>query len=271
MKKLISIAVLGVVILASAAHAQDNANRVTVNWSDPSRPGLVKVMLLSGGISVRSHSGKEVIVEGSNVGRERNSDATRDGLRRIPLSTRGFVLEESNNVMTISRDNFFDGGNIEIQVPARTNLQLSSVNGSLISVDGVEGDIEINSTNGRVMLNNVAGSVVANATNGNLTATIREVAANKPMSFSSMNSNVDVTLPASTKANLKINSTNGSAWSDFDLKMGASSAPVVTNNRNGNGKYRIETERTTNATINGGGIDIELRTFNGTIYLRKGK
>ena len=34
---------------------------------------------------------------------------------------------------------------------------------------------------------------------------------------------------------------------------------------------RIEMDRTTTGTINGGGPDIELRSLNGAVYLRKGK
>jgi hypothetical protein len=37
------------------------------------------------------------------------------------------------------------------------------------------------------------------------------------------------------------------------------------------GRYRIEVDKTINGSINGGGAEIELRTRNGNIYLRKGK
>jgi hypothetical protein len=39
----------------------------------------------------------------------------------------------------------------------------------------------------------------------------------------------------------------------------------------GNAKYRLEMDRSIYGTINGGGPDFELRTFNGDIYLRKAK
>ena len=125
--------------------------------------------------------------------------------------------------------------------------------------------------NGDVRLTNVSGSVIANATNGKLSAIVREVAPNKSLSFVSMNSTIDVTLPPTAKANLKIRSNNGEIWTDFDFQR-SSSAPVVENTRNGrNGAFRIEVDRTTNGTINGGGSNIELRTLNGNIYLRKAK
>ena len=36
-------------------------------------------------------------------------------------------------------------------------------------------------------------------------------------------------------------------------------------------KYRLEMDRSIYGTVNGGGADFELRTFNGEIYLRKAK
>jgi len=276
MKKRISIAVLVAAMFAATVQAQTNSDRVTVKWSDPSRPGLVEVTLISGSISVKTHAGNDVIVDGNTAAatrRGRNPEPSPEGLRRIDGNTRGLTIEEANNVLTVSSRNYADGGNIDIEVPVKTNLKLNTINGSAIVVDGVDGAIEVTNMNGDVKLSNVAGSVVAHAMNGKLLATIREVTPNKTMSFSSMNSNIDVTLPPTTKANLKYRTDNGEVWSDFDIKAGPSTPPVVedTRNQGRNGRFRVETDRTTNATINGGGSDIEIRTFNGNIYLRKGK
>lgn len=281
MRKLIFQAAGVVMLFAATIQAQNAGDRVNVSWSDPARPGLVKVSILNGAISVRTHSGRDVIVEGRAVANRQ--PAVRDGLRRIDLAGGGLIIEEQNNVLTISNGSFVRGGSIDIQVPARTNLTLSAFNGGAITVEGVEGEIEVTNTNGNVMLTNVAGSVVAHAMNGRLTVVMREVTQGKALSFTSMNSNVDVTLPASTKANLKIRADNGGAWSDFDIQN-AASTPVVddsrntanntNNNNNARGRaprVRIETARTTTGTINGGGPDVEIRTLNGDIFLRKGK
>ena len=275
MKTRISRAVLAVVMFAAvtqAAEAQDNSDRFAVPLSDPSKPALVNVNLLNGSISVRTHTGKDIIVEGSAVARRGQNTTTRDGLRRLD-TPRGLVIEEANNVVSVSSQGFSNSGGLEIQVPVKTNLKLRALNGGAIIVDGVDGEIDVQNTNGSIRLTNVSGSVVAHASNGNVLATVREVTPNKPMSFSSMNSNVDVTLPASTKANLKIRSDNGAAYSDFDVKLNPSAPPVTEDTRTnrGNGRFRIQTDHTTTGTINGGGLDVEIRTLNGNIFLRKGK
>lgn len=271
MKKLVLIATVVAAVCAATVRAQDSSDRFAVTLSDPSKPALVRVSLLNGSISVRTHAGKDIIVEGRAVARRGGNPETRDGLRRIDTNGRGLTIEEANNVVTVSSQIFGGGGNIEIQVPVKTNLKLNSLNGGTMLVDGVDGEIDVQNNNGGIRLTNVSGSVVAHTMNGNLFATVREVTPNKPMSFSTMNSNVDVTLPPDTKANLKIRSDNGAAYSDFDVQPKANAAPVIEDNRRGNGAFRIQTDRTTNGTINGGGPDIELRTFNGTIFLRKAK
>src|SRR5262245_11056088 len=129
MKKLVSIAILTGALLATTvcAQAQDNIDRATIPWSDPSRPGTVRVSMLSGTISVRTHTGKDVIIQArGDVGRNRRSDTNAEGLTRIDSGGGGFNVEEANNVLTIStlplRGN---GGTVDIQVPVKTNLTLN--------------------------------------------------------------------------------------------------------------------------------------------------
>ena len=271
-----SIAILGLigVFFTATAQAQGTAaqssERITVTLSDPARPGLLKVTMINGGITVRTHAGRDIIIEGRAAGRQ-SPAVTPDGLTRIGPSRAGLVVVEEKNVVTVSSPVFNAPGNLEIQVPAKTNLNLSSMNGNVISVDGVDGDIEVSNMNGHVRLNGLLGSVVAHSDNGNLFAVFRELPGNKPMSFSSMNGNVDVTLPPTAKANLKIRSDSGDAWTDFELQRLPAEAPRVENDRTRRGQLRIIADTTINATINGGGTDLDLRTLHGNIFIRKAK
>ena len=274
MKKVVSMTLFaGLVLAIAAAYGQDvGVDRFVVAFSDPSRPGLLKVNLINSGISVKSHAGQDVIIESkSNNNRNRRRPLTTpDGLRRIDTDNLGLAIEEENNVMSITARNPNNSGDIEVQVPAKTNLNLKTVNGGDIVVEGVEGEIEIANTNGNVLLTNVAGSVVAHATNGRLVASLRDATPNKPMSFTSMNANVEITLLSTTKANLKMRIDNGVIYSDFDIQL-CSVTAIVEDQRSRGGNIRIQTDRTINGTINGGGSDFDLRTLNGNIYIRKSK
>ena len=117
------------------------------------------------------------------------------------------------------------------------------------------------------MLKNVGGSVVAHSMNGSVTAVVTRVTPQAPLSFTSMNGTVDVTLPTGIKANLKLRSDQGDVFTDFDFQEIQGARPQV---RKGN-RFTIDVNRSVYGAVNGGGPDVELRSFNGTVILRKAK
>jgi len=250
---------------------QPSADQVTVPLSDPSRPGVIDVSLVHGSITVRGTNRKDVLVtarpDTDRPSRRYDADAT--GLRRIPQNA-GFRITEEGNRVKISSDSPNRSMTFEIEAPARTNLKLRTVNGGEIVVENIEGDLDVSNTNGGITLNGVAGAVNAGTTNGSVRATMTRVTAEKTMAFTSLNGTVDVTLPPTTRANLRLRSDNGDVYSDFDVQL-APSAPVVQESRGGNGRYRISRNRSIVGAINGGGPEFELRTFNSNVYVRKGK
>jgi putative adhesin len=269
------------VTMGTEATAQQAPERVTVTFSDPSKPGIVKVHVMMGGITVKGMNRKDVTVEtkpsargDGRGGRGRGptvsyrQDEAPAGLRRL-TQPGGFSLEEENNELTISSP-FGRSIDFEIQVPVRTNLKLSAVNGGDVVVDGVEGEVEVNNVNGPIALTNIAGSVVAHSVNGSVKATLTRVTPDKAMAFASMNGNIDVTLPSSLKANLKLQSDRGDVFTDFDVQVRPATPTPVEDQRKGGGRFRIDVNKAIYGTINGGGQEFELRTFNGNVYLRKG-
>jgi hypothetical protein len=272
MTRTCGIGVLAVVLAAGVVELgraqQETVERVTVAFSDPARPGTLAVQLLHGSLTVRAADRRDVLIEARPRGQERG-DANASGLRRLPQ--RGsFSVEEENNTMRLSSPMPNGRTDFTILVPARTNLKVALVNDGTLTIEGIDGDIEATNLNGPITLTRVAGSVVAHSTNGRVVATVSRVAAQKAMAFTSLNGAVDVTLPASVKANVKLRSDQGDIYTDFDVQLTPSKEPVVKDARQGGGRYRIDVDRTLYGTINGGGPEFELRTFNGPVYLRKG-
>jgi DUF4097 and DUF4098 domain-containing protein YvlB len=254
----------------SLVHAQDAAgDRVVVPARNSTRPRKVDVSVMHGSIAVKTYAGKEVIVETRNSSSRRDgSPATVDGLRRLDLPTRGLTVEEEDNVVTV-RMHSNDSGEVVISVPADTSLKLHSMHGD-IAVDGVHGEIDANNLNGKVTLNNVSGSVVAHSLNGTLKVSMDSVDQSKPLSFSTLNGSIDVTLPADFKGNVKLSADRGEIYSDFDFKLTGS--PLVTQkNDTADGKFRVRVDRTMSGTINGGGTEATFKTYNGKIFIRKKK
>ena len=256
-----------------AAWAQDSPERVTVPFSDPSRPKMVKVSLLNGGITVKGYAGKEVIVESrsgeGDHGRRRGG--APPGMHRIDMGGTGLQVEESENTVTIGTERINNNADITVQVPFDSSLRLRTVNGGNIVVDGISGDVDADNTNGAVTLTHISGSAVAHALNGKVLVTLDKVIAHKAMSFSSLNGDVDVSLPADVKANVRMKTDNGEIYSDFDVKLEGSRQPVVEGNRGSGGKYRVRFDHGMSGTINGGGPEMQFTTFNGSIFIRKAK
>jgi hypothetical protein len=263
---------------------QSEGDRTTIAFSDPDRPGSLEMDLVMGSITVRGTNRKDVSIEAHSMGgdgppRRRNDEPPPPGLKRLTQSG-NYNVEEEKNVVSIDVDFPTRSFDFVIEVPMRTNLHLETVKGAIL-VEGVDGDLEVDSVNGAVTLNNVGGSVVAHSVNGKLLATVARIAPQKPMAFTSMNGSVDVTLPAAVKANLKLRSDQGDVYTDFDLQpRGAASASSSAsaaasasgnNGRRRNVRQQIDVDKAIYGSVNGGGPDFEMRTFNGNVYVRKGK
>jgi DUF4097 and DUF4098 domain-containing protein YvlB len=257
---------------ASAAEEQQgkqrSGDRVVVTLSDPSRPSLVKVSLITGGITVKAHDGKDIIVE-AHARNHDDDDEDRPGPKRLSIASTGLNVEEEDNQVNIGTESPNRAVDLVIQVPVHTSLHLRAVNDGDINVSGVDGEFDVDDINGSVTMTNIAGSAVAHALNGKLIASFTRINA-KPMAFSSLNGDVDVTFPADLKANVSLRSDNGDVFSDFDVKMlPQASQPVVEDGRTHGGKYKVKMDKTVRGTINGGGPEMQFTNFNGQIYIRK--
>lgn len=274
--RLVLLASLLTLCSLALALAQDvPVDKITVPLSDPSRPVMLKVGLLTGSITVKGAAVKEVTVEArirASEDEEEQSEKPR-GLKLIPNNSTGLTVEEDDNAVSVSTG--MRGGSrtvdLTLRVPTNCSMHLSTVNDGNIEVENVNGDLEINCTNGSVKLLGISGSAVAHALNEDLTATFVKVNPQKSMSFSSLNGKIDVTLPSDVKANVFMKSDQGEIYSDFDMKVQNEPAKQESNTKGTKGKFRISVERGMRGAINGGGQEIQMTNFNGDIYIRKGK
>ena len=204
---------------------------------------------------------------------EKSAKDKAAGMKRIPIVSTGLTVEEENNVVTIEIESLRRAVDVVLRVPYSTSLKLEGMafGGSGIIVENVSGEIEVESVNAGMSLKNISGSVVAGSTNGDIEVTLAQVTPGKPMSFVTFNGDIDVTLPADTKASLKIKSNMGEIYSDFDVSL--KSVPVKTSEsgQKEGGKFRISLERAVVGMINGGGPEYVFENFSGNIYIRKKK
>ena len=268
---------IGVLIFcAGALLAQDNGERATVPLHDPTRPPRIRAHLMSGGITVRGADRRDVLVEaraGDREERHERHPARADGMKRLDLpGGSNLDITEEDNVVNIKTASWNRATDLVITVPRQSSLQLKCMNDGDIYVEQVDGEIDADNLNGKVTLKNVSGSVVAHSLNGTVLVTLDRIDGSKPMSFSTMNGEIDVTLPDNVRANVRMKTDNGDIFSDFDVKLDSGGRMSSSEGgRQPDGTYHLRFDRTLRGTINGGGPEFQFTTFNGQIYIRKKK
>jgi hypothetical protein len=255
--------------MATGALAQDD-ERLVVPLSDPSRPAVLEVALFSGDIEIEGYDGNEVVIvaDAPMHGAGVEEPARADGLRRIQSSSVGLTVEEGDNKVSLRMDFSPKNVDLEIRVPRRTSVHANLVNGGDIAIAGVTGEHELQNVNGDVVATDISGSGVFGSTNGDVRATFASVSGDRPMSFTSFNGDVDLALPANLAADLLVTSQQGDVFTDFDFEE-RQDPTAVERNQDASGRYRVRMQRETRYSIGGGGRDIQVRTFNGDIMIRK--
>ncbi|HEX2861221.1 MAG TPA: hypothetical protein VHN79_06260 [Lacunisphaera sp.] len=212
-------ALIAIASLAPALRAADDetgSSTARVKFSDPSKPGTLRLALPWAEVHVTGTDQDEITVT-SSLDRKGRSEVDSEGFRRLDEDVT-FELVEKNNVamITVAGDNPWasQGSEFEIKVPRNTNLIIRTEMGGEIEVDGVEGDLDINSMNGEVTLRDIASSAVVNTLNGEISARFKHPPV-KPVSLSTMNGEIDVHLPPDTKANLRMRTHNSSIRTNF--------------------------------------------------------
>jgi len=260
------IAGLGALCAVAVASAQQAADQVRVPLTDPARPANLNLQLVEGNITVRGANRRDVLVAARGQSPP-NPRVGGTGLRQLAPAP-AFSIEEDRNRIVIAAEKRDHAIDFEIEVPSRSNLKLTLDSGEIV-VESVEGELEIENVNGPITLNRVGGAIVANSTNHHVKATVTSLSSQRPTAFTSLNGHVDVTFPASLKANLKLRSDKGNVFTDFDVTP-LQPATTVDDTRREGGRFRIEINRAIYGAVNGGGPEIELRTFNGNVYVRRG-
>jgi hypothetical protein len=199
-----------------ANHESSEGTTVRTKFSDPAKPGTLKLALPWAEVYITGTDGNEVIVT-SSLAQKGKGEVDDEGFRRLDEEV-SFDLTEKDNVVTIVivGDNPWaaQDAQFHIQVPRSTNLSLQTETGGDVRVESVSGEIDINSMNGEVTLIDPGSSAVVNTMNGEINAVFK-TAPVKPVSLSSMNGEIALTLPSETKANLRMRSHNGSIRTNF--------------------------------------------------------
>jgi hypothetical protein len=261
------IFLLAVLLTSALATWAQNNGEFLVPFSDPNKRGKVKAVLNAGSITIKGTARKDVLVKYTSPESERKTEGTKDGLKRISSGTMDLQVTEVSNQIKISSGSWNHQVDLEIEVPAGIDLYVHTYNDGIITINSIQGEVEISNYNGDIYAYNISGSVVATSYNGEIKVTFDKVTENTPMSFSTYNGDVDLTFPASFKATLKMKTQEGEIYTGFDVNL-VKTSPVQKKDEK-SGTYRVTIDDWVKGDINGGGPEITIKNYNGDVYVRK--
>jgi len=247
--------------------AQDSGELV-VPFSSPSQRGKVKIDLRRGSIEVVGTARKDVLVNYSaKSGSGNDKQKTKDGLKRISGGALDLEISENENYIDIESNSWNKGVDLKVEVPINVDLHVETYNHGYIYVSNIKGEIVADNYNGKITADKISGSMVADTYNGEIKISFDKVTPDTPMAFTTYNGDVDLTLPTSFKANMKMKSNRGEIYSGFDFNV-KKNEPIKKSEKK-SGTYKVYLDDWVRADINGGGAEVMIKNYNGDIYLRK--
>jgi hypothetical protein len=225
----------------------------------------VVLIMHNSDVKVIGHNSDEVVIE---TNRHEAPPARAAGLKPLYNQAEdntgmGLSVTRDKNTLTITKASRQDGS-YTIRVPKNASVRYEETNwtGGDLSIADLDGEIELKLNNGNATLTNITGPLVANTTSSDMVVKFSSLNQSKPSAISSVAGTVDIHLPASTKANFKLKSVTGEIYSDFDMNIARdskSNLPRVSGGNNIQGR------------TNGGGVEMNLYTISGDMFIRKSK
>ncbi len=233
---------------------------------------------IQGDIRVNVAAGSEVRI---NV-RERFNADTESTLAKARNDVRLEMVQSGSEVKVSLEGPFRDRGrnswrgrddddrysfrhDFDVTVPRDIALELRTVNGSEIRVAGTSGEFNFNNVNGKITAENIAGWGRIRTVNGTVRTTFSQNPV-KPVSFETVNGELDATFQPGLNADIRMSTFHGEAFTDFDIQP--MTMPASFDSRDGGKRIRIGRDH--GIRIGSGGVEHSFKTLNGSIKIRKG-
>lgn len=208
-------------------------------------------------INIQGYEGTEIRIE---ISEPINPPKQADGLKRVILkgfednTQLGLNVSQDDTMLVIREVCNCYNGTYTVYLPNKLNLMVYEnypQHGQRWAIKDMTGSFEASTEFGHIYLQNLTGNIRAYTRHGSVNAYLNQTG---NIYLSSLYGKVLLELPANTKADLTIKVSEwNDVFTDFQL-------PVYENKQN-----------MLTASLNGGGIPIELKSAHGNIYLRKKK
>lgn len=207
---------------------------------------------------VKTHSSNELLIKS---GPSYKTPSKAKGLKLVGATGTdntdvGFYVVKEGSTLIVKNLRRSESG--EIYLPASQNVSAITTWHGDIEIQGFKGEVEATAKlNGGITINSISGPLTANTLNGGIDVIFSNVAQDSPITVYSTNGALDISLPEKTPADVSLATINGDIYTNFDLRLP---------DKDG---LRAIASKKVRGSINNGGVNIQLKTTNGNIYLRK--
>lgn len=263
MKKILTL----ILFVSTIATAQKKDFKYTLS-------GINKVVLSSDSrIVLTAENSSQLVLQDNNNHKSHNNHWHRDdkskndkrkGLTPIYPGGRdntngfGFSIKKEGSILYVTDlKSMHQRHGLKITLPKNMNISVDAGNLGSIEMEGFTGEVEASANVGKIQMKNVTGPITVDANVGKVDIDFDNVSQKSPITISTSVAEIDVALPANTKANLELK-TQGTVYTNFDFEI-----PTKKGMPNVSGRKSIVSK------LNKGGVKIYIKSSMGNIYLRK--
>ncbi len=279
-----SVVAIAVATLATAA-ARAAERKEVVQREIALGAGVHEVVIdnVFGPVEVKTGAADKVTLELRQHASARREDALDEAFREVTLS-----VETKDGRLVLLQDGPFRcerccgrwkgcdwdpdyevSWEWDVTVPPGVDLEVSTVNGGSLSIDGAGGRVEAANVNGALRLTGLGGGEVSATTvNGGVEAQFDRAPASDS-TFTTVNGKVELELPRDVRAEVSVETLHGDLYTDFEVE--AIPVKAVAERDSGSG-HRYRFERDMVVRIGGGAaasaVRLECETVNGDVIVR---
>lgn len=310
---------------------------MNVEFPNEGLPGVLKVFSGEGDVTITGYNGNVVVITTEESDEKVMKSGKAKGLKRISGNRFNVSTDSDENAVIITRsfgekvdldikvprNTSLDFGSSvgrnatgplnplpilrlkkrffsfwgEDYIELRPDSRFGAIFNGNVTVKNTTGDMEISTVGGNITLSDVSGSAIIYSLDGVVKAVFSGFSGDKPMAISTVDGDVDVTLPSNIKATIAVSNLDNDVFTDFDVDMVREvgkndsdwlAVPVVPTPPNveppsgqpgesdgeqikNNIRFRGFPGKSLYGKINGGGTEIRIQTLGGDVFIRKGE
>lgn len=288
MKKLIITLLMGMGIVCAFGreNPREFKEHLTKEFtvSKDGSDGILFIYNISGFIKVEGYDGSKVLLE-----MDKNISAGDD--KNLEIGKKEFRLgfdQRNDTVMAYIADPFdsrphrswkysdtrrdrdieYDYNvDFTVKVPFGMNLNISTVNNGIVTVNNVSGKLHVSNVNEAITIKNAKSETYAHTVNGDVSVTYLTNPAAES-SYYTINGTIRVSYQPGFSADLQFKSMNGEFFTDFpDAALLPATVDKVQEKKGNGATYKLNSG--TSVRIGKGGKKFRFETLNGNVYIKK--